>query len=73
MGFLDEIRSVNQNTARLERENQNYLIIIAALVKMLGGAVTINEYEMADATKLELEAEENKDPVMFIIRIKEPE
>ena len=58
---------------KYNQQIKEYEILIAALVKMMGGSVVVSEFEMVDADKLTMHAEMQQDPRMFILKVEEPE
>ena len=52
-------------------ERQNYELVIASLVHMIGGSVTIADHEMSGARKLQMSSFWQQDPRMFVIRTEE--
>lgn len=61
---VSQLRFGNNNTA----EVRNRDMIIAALVNMLGGAVTLQPHELDGARSLDLQAIQQMDPHMLILK-----
>lgn len=57
--------------AQVNDEIRAYKSILAALVHMLGGSVTFTTDEVYNAQKMDVEAEQNMDLKMLVLKIKE--
>lgn len=61
---------ISQHISRKDYENLE--LVVAVLVKQLGGSVIIHAHEMEAAVDLKLFATKQDSPPMFILEVKEP-